>query len=133
MPDIQGRFCMINQKGGPVSVVLNANNALRAGADFLFSDQNGAQKGNWKMGAGNSGSANQPLPAPVANKDVLNWQILCCSLHPNVDAGIVEIQIMQDGVSCQMTKPAQWNLQNVPQCRTGQAIPINANLTFLLV
>ena len=129
----QMRHCLIDQNGGNLTVLLYANKALRAGADFkLFEDNSGDSILNFKMAAGDTGVGSHELSiSMISNKSKLVWQILCCSLVSTIDSGMVAVQILQNGVPCPMTKSAQWDLTGVPDCRTGEAIPINASLIFL--
>jgi hypothetical protein len=132
----QNRFCIIDGGGGDVVIRLQANNALRAGADFVLLASDGqTTRDHWPMAAGDTGSSDHALTkpgVPVSSLDgnTAKWEILCCSTVPTVDSGAVEVVVLQAGVSCPLTKPAHWDLTNVPACGGGKAIPINASLTF---
>ena len=132
----QKRSCVINAEGGPLSVKLLANNALRAGADFrIVAIAGGTPRETWKMRAGDTGMGSQDVNSSPQTLDgnIMAWEILVCAMISNIDVGAVEIQVHQDGVSCPMTKPAQWSLERVPACdrQVLQPISIRGNLTFL--
>jgi len=128
------RFCIIDGAGGDLVIRLQASSALRAGADFALLVADGQTvRDRWKMAAGDSGSADHPLTGPAIpvsslDRNALKWQVKVCALLG--DSGAVEIVVLQTGVSCPMTKPAHWDLSNVPNCDTGDAVPITASLTF---
>ena len=132
----QKRSCVINAEGGTLSVRLFANNALRAGADFrIVKTVGSAPRETWKMAAGDTGTGIHEVTSNSQTLDgnILAWEILVCAQIPTVDVGAVEIQVHQDGVSCPMTKPAQWSLEEVPACGKKKLKPISirGNLTFL--
>ncbi len=133
----QRRFCIVNPGGGPITVRLLANNALRAGADFRIVRMKTERKEvreTWKLAAGDTGAGEHEVSLRPRSLDghVMAWQVLVCSVVPAIDRGTVEIQVLQDGVTCPVTKPAQWGLERVPRC-AGRARPISirGNLTFL--
>ncbi|HXG44066.1 MAG TPA: hypothetical protein VNJ71_04820 [Gemmatimonadales bacterium] len=133
----QRRFCIVNPGGGSLTVRLLANQALRAGADFRIVRMKPEKKEVrevWKLVAGDTGVGEHEvkLKPRSLGSNVMAWQVLVCSLIPGVEAGTVEIQVVQDGVTCPVTKPTQWALERVPRCE-GRARPlsIRGHLTFL--
>lgn len=137
MPDSPKRVCSIKASGGDVIVRLQASNALRAGADFVLRTAAGAERDKWKMEAGDKGAADRRLTGSAItvsslDRNTLTWQILVCSFVPAIQKGIVEVRVLQDGVDCPMTKPARWELAQVPGCEGAEAIPIDASLEFKL-
>ena len=70
------------------------------------------------------------IPVPSLDHNTMTWEILVCSFIPGIDSGVVEIVVRQDGAPCPMTKPARWNLTNVPSCDSGQATPIDSALEY---
>ena len=132
----QKRSCVIDAEGGPLSVQLLANNALRAGADFRIVKTPGSNpRETWKMAAGDTGTDTHEVDTTPDTLDgnILAWEILVCAMIPTIDVGAVEIQVHQDGVSCPMTKPAQWSLEEIPACEKKRVKPISirGSLTFL--
>ena len=130
----QRRYCIVNPDGGALSVRLQATNALRAGADFKLRPESGQPAVEaWKQAAGDSGSSEHALEIKAKDTEhhVLSWEILVCALVPAIDQGTVEVQVMQDGASCAMTKLAQWQLEGVPGCATNKQDSIKGNLVFL--
>ncbi len=93
-----------------------------------------AVRESWKLVAGDTGVGEHEvsLDPRTLDHDVMAWQVLVCSLVPGLDLGVVEIQVVQDGTTCPVTKPAQWALERVPRCE-GRARPVSirGNLTFL--
>jgi hypothetical protein len=131
----QNRFCIIDGSGGQVVIRLQANQALHAGGDFSLEANDGTTiRDAWQMAAGDTGASDHVigLLPPSLDGNTLRWEILCCSGLAGVDSGAVEVVVLQGGVSCPMTKPAHWDLTDVPDCETGTAKPIRASLTFRL-
>ena len=128
------RRCIVDSEGGPVTVRLMANNLLRAGADFLLEDADGEERESWKMTAGIEGESDEELDPPPGSLagNVMAWEILVCSPDGRIDHGDVDIQVLQRGVPCVMTKPAHRSLEGVPACETNKAVSIKASLGFLL-
>jgi hypothetical protein len=135
MPTTEKIFCIIDPGGGPVSVVLQANNLLAVGSEFAVWAADGTtRRESWKLTAGAAGSGTHAIGlAPQALGDFyLSWELAVCSLHAAVDAGAVEIVLMQNGVSCPVTKDLHWTLEEVPQCDAAgdNVIKIQRSLRF---
>lgn len=135
MPANEVIYCMINEKGGRVSVKLRANNALATGSEFaLWASDAATERERWKLSAGTTGEGMHPIT--VSPKTIpgnyLSWAITVCSVLSAGDTGTVEIEISQDGVSCPLTKDLRWSLENVPQCDAAgdNVIKIRRKLTF---
>jgi hypothetical protein len=58
-------------------------------------------------------------------------KVNCCAMLPNANMGSVEMQVIQDGVSCPLTKPMHWNLSDVPTCESGNGTSFKTSLIFL--
>jgi len=136
MPNIENemRFCIINPQGGPVTIRLEANNALRAVGKFALFDAGNQPQEQWPMKAGDTGSADFTIQTPPQSlkRMVMTWAVLCCSMLPAVDRGIVSIQILQDGAPCPLTKTALWVLTDIANCQNStKKKRIRNALTFL--
>ena len=131
----QRRFCVVNPDGGALVLRLQATSAFRAGADFKLRPEPGQPViETWKQAAGDSGSSDHEIALAPKDVDqhVLGWEILVCAFVPAIDQGTVEVQVMQDGANCAMTKLAQWQLEKVPRCATNKQDSIKGNLVFLI-
>jgi hypothetical protein len=132
------RYCVINSSGSKLKVKLTANNALRAGAVFgLFEqDENNSWKNikEWRISAGDSGEGIFDIDFDIndLSKKALTWKINVLSMIPSVTNGIVEIQVIQDGVSCSVTKPMQWELNSIPSFDSNEVPSIKSSLIFLI-
>lgn len=128
------RRCIVESDSGPATIRLLANNLLRAGADFVVEEESGEERESWKQIAGVDGSTDHQLKLEVATlgRNVMLWEVLVCSPDGKIDRGDVEIQVLQRGVPCAMTKPAHWTLTKVPPCEGNKAVSIKASLRFLL-
>jgi len=133
-PAKQRRFCVVNPDGGPLVLRLQATSAFRAGADFQLRLAGKPVVETWKQAAGDSGASDHDITLGPKEVDqhVLAWEILVCAMVPAIDQGIVEVQVMQDGANCAMTKLAQWQLEKVPGCATNKQDSIKGNLVFLI-
>lgn len=127
------RECIVDPMGGPIEVVLMANNTLRAGGEFaIFPEGEGEARSRWKMAAGDSGSHSHPVDLDVATLDRnrMTWQVLVCAVVESLSSGVVEIQVHQDGVSRPLSKAARWKLQEIPVCSSDRTKRITAKLAF---
>jgi hypothetical protein len=129
------RFCIVNPDGGPLGVTLAATNTLQSGAKFNVIGPNKSVAERFELGTGAAGAAEHQLQtAPsLLDRGGLTWTILCCSIMAQVDKGIVEVTITQDGVRCPMTVEARYSFVDVPECDTPQdnAIEQRGSLMFL--
>jgi hypothetical protein len=133
---VQRRICIINPEGGNLRVVLLANNALRAGADFRIVKTAGSPpRETWKMAAGDTGAGVHDVATrpDALDGNIIAWEILVCAQVPAIDTGAVEIQIHQDGVTCPLTKPAHWSLEQVPQCQKKKVKPLSIRGNLKLI
>lgn len=116
------RHCIISPNGGNLTICLTVNNGLRAGAVFWLwaRDENGrwTQRKGWELITGDTGRGCIELDIPVSSleRNAISWRINTCSFIPALDSGIIEIHLIQDNVSCQLTRPMQWSLTGVKQC-----------------
>mgnify|MGYP006885815810 CR=1 FL=1 len=132
------RYCVVSPTGGPLTICVTANNGLRAGAVFWLwaKDENDkwVKKGKFDLKTGDSGRGCKELEFPVNSleRNALTWRITTCSFIPAVDAGNIEVQIIQDNVSCQVTRPMQWSLSEVGQCSqdSGKQIESAVHILF---
>lgn len=130
------RYCILNPNGGPITIRISANNALRASGNFSIQTKsldNWQVTEQWQQAAGDTGSSDhtvQTAPAALEGKAFAGL-INCCALLANADMGAVEIQVLQNGVSLPLTKPMHWNLTGVPNCNSGNAQQFNTSLIFL--
>ena len=126
---------MVHKDGGPVSITLRANSAIAAGRKFSLWNCDGTPHGEtWALLAGHVDRTTHPidLPAETLLGKYVSWSMSVCALRSGVDSGIVELEVSQDGVSCAVTKPLQWSLEDLPLCAaTGDnRITIQRNLAF---
>lgn len=133
MAPVTKRFCIINPNGGTLTVRLYANNMTQSGADFLLEDSTSMELDSWKAASGAAGHDEHVVKAVVATLSgaTLRWEILVCALSPNANDANIEIQVLQDGAPCQLTKPTSWALTDVPTCQSGHTTAIHGSLTFL--
>lgn len=124
---------MIGPVTEPVIVTLRATGVLRAGSAFWVLDEGGTSiLETWRVSAGDTGSADHRIvrdPASL-NHCWLTWDIEVCSVLAGQDSGAVEVVISQHGVSCPITKPQRWDLNELPQCSAGSTIPIRRGVQF---
>ena len=116
------RFCMIDPAGGALTVRLQASIRLAAGAAFNVLVPGGGVIESFKLSAGAVGAAQHELvtsPAALVGNG-LAWNIQLCSVEARVDEGTVEVDILQDGVTCQMTIPARYHFTDVPDCEAAR-------------
>jgi hypothetical protein len=112
------RFCVLNRSGGPLEVVLTATNTLQAGARFNVVPPDGSVAEEFRLASGAAGEQRRQLQtaASVLERGGLTWTILCCSILAQVETGVVEVSVLQDGVRCPMTVDARYSFVDVPQC-----------------
>jgi hypothetical protein len=124
------RYCLVDPAGGPLKVTLSANNGVRVGGKFALRKEN-ADLEAWDAATGDRGSTTHEME--TAPRDTLHlalqWRLLCCSFIPGADSARIAVEVVQDGVPCPMTKPAQWE-PTVPPCDSDQQRPIVASLVF---
>jgi hypothetical protein len=122
-PENDVRYCIINPRGGQITVQLQANNALRSPAKFaLYPAGSNTPTEIWNLIPGDLGSSTYPIKAASDTLQgyALAWRIDCCSMDSAINHGMVSISILQDGAPCPLTKPTQWVLTNVPNCEANE-------------
>jgi hypothetical protein len=112
------RFCVVNRDGGPLDVTLTATNTLQCGAKLNVVRPNRSVAERFELATGAEGTQQHRLetPASALERGGLTWTIQCCSMTPQVDKGVVEVTVLQDGVRCPMTADARYSFVDVPQC-----------------
>jgi hypothetical protein len=131
---LQLRRCIVEPELGKITVRLAAHHMFQAGAEFRLMDDAGTTHETWQLATGAAGSDEHVLDIDVASlhRNVLTWEILVCAFTAQANHGVVEVQVLQQGIACALTKEARWALQSVPACETSQAIPIRASLEFIV-
>lgn len=116
------RFCIIDRDAGPVTVQLRANNGLQCGAEFKVIITDTGTVETFELATGAPGTAERNIATEPTRllEGGLSWEFLVCSLSAQVDAGRVEIVLLQDGVSCPLTKPTSWLVEQIPECAAAQ-------------
>ena len=131
------RYCIISSTGGPLTICVTANNGLRARVTFSLWVKNihdkWEKRGELKITSGDTGNGCKALefPADTLERNALTWRIKTCSFIPSVDTGSIEVQILQDNVNSQTTKPMQWFLSSIGQCSDDAGKKIESSLYFL--
>jgi len=131
---VQVRRCIVERALGKITVRLAAHHTLQAGAEFRLMSEEGTTRTSWKLATGSSGSDQKELDIDVSSlqRNALTWEILVCAFSEQAASGVVEVQVLQQGVACALTKEARWSLQSVPACESNHATPIRASLEFIL-
>ena len=127
------RTCKISAQNGQVVVKLSVNNALISGGDFKIYDFNtGHVNESFKIQTDvtGSGSHNVIISAADLVGQVLSWQVLTCA--PVItNSGTLTIEIFQNNAACDITPPASYPLNNVPNCSLNQSLPVQGGLHFI--
>ena len=126
--------CTVRASDGAVTVRLRADHMLVVGGDFKL--RQGSQViDSWKMATGSSGSADHALAVSIPDLDgaTLFFQLLVCSPKQQISEGNVDVEYLQDGVTCPCVTPTHWSLTEVPFCNDNKVIPINSRVTFSVV
>ena len=129
------RYCILKPDKGPVQIKFSVSNEIMAGADFKIYDESKINTlDEWKMTVENNSYSLRTFKTNVKNlnKAILAFQILCCSLKNNIFQGTVELEIIQDNESCQMTLPAKWQRDNIPPCVLNNPDMFGGSITFIL-
>ena|SRR5260221_6709110 len=109
---------IVKLDGGPLTVKLFANNYIAAKTAFgLYNLTSNAQIEAWNLIVGNSYVLQTPFNQ-LPNTQI-TFQFQYCSTVPAITDGIVEIQFLQDNVTCPITAPTKWVLSNIPDCNNG--------------
>lgn len=129
------RFCVVNRNDGPLEVVLTATNTLQSGAKFnvVRPDRSVAERFELASGAAGEQQHRLQTPASALERGGLTWRILCCSMMSQVDRGVIEVSVLQDGVRCPMTADVRYSFVDVPHCEARQdnTIEQRGSLMFL--
>jgi hypothetical protein len=128
------RYAIINPSGSNLIIELRVNNALNAGSDFnLINPDNKGIIENWKLTIDETGTGKYTLntSSDKLDKKVLTWEILICTQNANLNYGTVEIAITQDNVSCQVTKPLLWELNDILLCNSDKKTNVKGGLIFI--
>lgn len=137
----------INSSGGPLTITLIINNAIRSGAKFGIWQLDAASNSWVQVAAdltaatGSTGRASIDLPSSPADllKQSLTWRInVCASLDP-LNSGVLQLEVLQNGARCLITSdrpgatnsnPIQWNVSDVPACSEGRVLPVVGEMRF---
>lgn len=129
-------ICLINPKGGDVSVIISANNTIRC-AGFIYIGQPDAN-GKFsvihkiKFKTGNSGTWPSVLPelaSRLAKHYGLAWRFNACAMHGAVENGTVKVEVFQDGQKCRTTQNTTYR-GKYRVCSEGGQKEIQNNLVF---
>jgi hypothetical protein len=126
------RSCKIDPAGGQVTIRLSVNNALISGGNFkIYGLTSGTLTEEFNLQTGTTGLAEQisTLTPAILNGQVLSWMVSTCA--PVVtSSGNVVIEIYQNGQLCPCLPPAIYSLSSVPDCASGNALPLHGGLLF---
>lgn len=126
------RTCKIDPSGGGVTIKLSVTNALISGGDFkIYGFSDGVVSEQFKLQTGNTGTAEKVSAQAAANlvNQVLSWEVSSCA-PVATNSGVVTIEIYQNDQLCPSLPPANYPLTNVPDCASGNALPLHGGLLF---
>jgi hypothetical protein len=127
------RECEIDRNNGSVTIRLCVDNGVISGGDFaVYGFASGIVTETFKLHTNTSGQ-----DVVILNQEpdllldqVLSWQVLSCS--PIItDTAVVLVEVLQNGMSCAVNKPAKYSLRHIPNCALGQAIQLKGGLHFV--
>ncbi len=128
------RYCIIDAKGGPLTVKFTVSPSIMAGAEFrLINPKNKLSIADWKISAdnGNSESFTIRMAPEEMHQHILNWGVLCCSPKVEVFEGKIIIEFFQAGKKSNLTVPTEYFRNTIPPCKLKVPDSFEDSLIFI--
>jgi hypothetical protein len=129
-------LCPINLNGGPITIILKADNGIRASAVIYFGKSDGAGGHilleTHKLATGDSGSVSINLTTPTNTilNHTLAWVINSCKVIEQSDNGVVKVELFQDGKKCKTISPTSY-YGDFPKCKDHKERNIKSEVIFI--
>ena len=129
------KYCIIEPKGGSVMLDFTVEPQIVAGADFeLIRTEDDTVLKNWKMSVDENKPGRKRIHSEPEelNKVVMVWEILCCSLNPDLFESTINLTITQNRKPCKITEPLKYTRLNIPPCKIKQPDKFQDSIVFII-
>lgn len=129
------KYCIIEPNGGSVIVEMIVEPQIVVGADFeLIKSEDDTVLKNWKLTV----ESDKPSKVRVhsdpneLNKVIMVWEILCCSMNPELFESTIKMSITQNMKPCKITEPLKYTRVNIPPCKVNQPDRFKDSIVFII-
>lgn len=127
------KFCIIEERKGPLTLTLKGDVEIMMGSDFKVMDPKSKKViEHFKLLIDDGKPRIHKFEKPLKSFDKMAfvWSIAICSANPNNFRGEVKLQFAQAGIPIRVTHPLEYKIQNIPPCKTGNKEFLKGSLFF---
>ncbi len=129
------KYCVIEEDKGPVFLEISVEPSIVAGGDFkLIKPETEETIKNWKATVDNETPLKNKIhPDPkTLHKAALAWELLVCSLNPDIFESQIKIRITQGGKVCKTNAPLNSTRLNIPPCKVNEPDSFRDAVIFII-
>lgn len=128
-------YCILEDNDLAVTLEITVEPNIVAGGDFkLINSQNNEILKNWKITVDyeNPSKVRVHSSPKELNKVIMNWEILCCSMNPDIFESTIKFHLKQGGKYCKLTDKLEFTRLNIPPCKVNEPDSFQGSIIFII-